>query len=118
MRLLPEAQTEERFRLMKRLLLATALALATGLVVVRITPDDERSSERSLDLPSAAEAQRCMSRFEALDRSPDGILAANELDDLRTAVKDVDKNKDGKIHSVEYQAACATGVLNDSDIKS
>jgi hypothetical protein len=103
---------------MKILLLATALALATGLMVVRIAPDGERSSERSMDLPSAAEAQRCMSRFEALDKSPDGLLTANELDNLRTVSKAVDRNKDGKIHSVEYEAACATGVLKESDIKS
>ena len=103
---------------MIRLFLATALALAVGLAVVSVGPDGERSSERNLDFPSAAEAQRCRSHFEALDKSPDGVLTADELDNLWTVIKDADRNRDGKIRSVEYQAACATGVLKASDIKS
>jgi hypothetical protein len=52
-----------------------------------------------------------MSQFEDLDKNSDGVLTANELDNLKTAVKDADRNKDGKVRSVEYHKACATGVL-------
>jgi hypothetical protein len=115
---LPEAQIENEHPRMKRLLLATVLALTVGWAAVQVTTDPERNSERSSDLPSAAEAQRCMSHFAALDRNSDSVLTASELDHLKRGVKGVDKNNDGKIRSVEYQAACATGVLKDSDIKS
>jgi hypothetical protein len=115
---LPEAQIENEHVRMKRLLLVTAFALTVGLAALRLTPDEEQSSDRSSDLPSAAEAQRCISRFDGLDKNSDGVLNANELENLKKAVKDADKNKDGKIRSSEHQAACATGVLTDSDIKS
>jgi hypothetical protein len=48
-----------------------------------------------------------MSRFEALDKNSDGVLTGEEFDELNTVVKDADRNKDGKIRSVAYQAACA-----------
>ena len=103
---------------MKQLLLVTALALMVGFAAVRVAPDDGRTSNRYSDLPSPAEAQRCMSRFEALDKNTDGVLTGDEFDNLKAAVQDADRNKDGKIRSVEYEAACATGVLKDGDINS
>jgi hypothetical protein len=115
---LPEPQTESEHSRMKRLLLTTALALTVGWAAVQVTTDAEWDSERNSDLPSAAEAQRCMSHFAALDRNSDSVLTGNELDHLKREVKGVDKNNDGKIRSTGYQVACATGVLKDSDIKS
>jgi hypothetical protein len=99
---------------MKPVLLVTALVLTVGLAVW-VTTDGELSSGRSSDLPSAAEAQRCIAHFDALDKNDDSLLNANELDNPRA--KDADKNKDGKIRSSEYQAACATGILSDSDVR-
>jgi hypothetical protein len=103
---------------MKGLLVATAVALTIGFAAVWVAPDDERTSNLNSDLPSPAEAQLCMSRFEDLDKNSDGGLTGDEFDNLKTAVKNADRNKDGEIRSVEYQAACATGVLMDGDIKS
>jgi Ca2+-binding EF-hand superfamily protein len=102
----------------KQLLLVTALALIVGFAAVQVAPDDARTSNRNSDLPSPAEAQRCMSSFEALDKNSDGVLTGDEFDNLNTAVKGADRNKDGKISSVEHEAACATGVLTDGDMKS
>jgi hypothetical protein len=97
--------------MMKRLLLATGLALIAGFAAMRMMPNDERISTRNSDLPSSAEGQRCVSQFEDLDKNSDGVLTSNELDNLKPAVNDADRNKDGKVRSVEYHAACATGVL-------
>jgi hypothetical protein len=99
---------------MKPVLLVAALVLTAGLAAW-VTPDGELSSGRNSDLPSAAEAQRCISHFDALDKNDDSVLNANELDNPRT--KNADKNKDGKIRSSEYLAACATGILTASDVR-
>jgi hypothetical protein len=101
--------------MMKRLLLASGLALIAGIAAMRMMPNDERISTLNdelstlnSDLPSSAEVQRCMSRFEDLDKNTDGVLTSNELDNLKPAVKDADKNMDGKVRSAEYHAACTT----------
>jgi hypothetical protein len=95
---------------MKRLLLATGLALIASIAAMRMMPNNERISRNS-DLPSSTEVQRCMSQFEDLDKNSDGVLTSNEFANLKPAVNDADRNKDGNVRSVEYHAACATGVL-------
>jgi hypothetical protein len=133
---------------MKRLLPATALALAVGLAALPASaqlkqPDGERppvappstqprpqferppaapqrNPERRTeeDIPTAAETRRCVSNFGSHDKNSDGALSAKELDKFEPVLKRVDTNNDGKISSAEYQSACTTGTLRDRDIKS
>ena len=120
---------------MRRLLSATALALAVGLAAVPASaqpkPDDDRpagaspsrqlrpdADARRSGRPPAGEARRCASKFATLDKNSDRILAADELQGFEVVIKDIDRNRDGKITSAEFKSACAKGILRNTDIRS
>ena len=120
---------------MRRLLSATALALAVGLAALPASaqpkPDDDRpagaspsrqlrpdADARRSGRPPAGEARRCASKFATLDKNSDRILAADELQGFEVVIMDIDRNRDGKITSAEFKSACAKGILRNTDIRS
>jgi Ca2+-binding EF-hand superfamily protein len=120
---------------MRRLLSATALALTAGLAALPASaqpkPHDDRpagaspsrqlrpdADARRSSHPPSAEARRCASNFKTLDKKWDRILAADELQGFEVVIKDVDRNRDGKITSAEFKSACAKGNLRNTHIRS
>ena len=91
---------------MKRVLTTAALAAALGLAL------PAAAQQQPPKTPPAAKPN-CAADWKMVDKNNDGALTAAELDKFKAVMPAVDTDKDGKISSAEFLAACDKGVLKD-----
>src|SRR5262245_21832269 len=90
---------------MKRVLTTAALAAALGLAL-------PAAAQQPPKTPPTAKPN-CAADWRMADKNNDGALTGAELDKFKAVMPAIDTNKDGKISSAEFLAACDKGLLKD-----
>jgi Ca2+-binding EF-hand superfamily protein len=89
---------------MRTLIIATAIALG-------IAPAMAQQKAPTTTTPPATADSSANARFKAADKNGNGNLEGAELDAFRTAMTQVDSNKDGKLSRTEFLAGVKGGHI-------